>query len=404
MDRRKASWAKKVDPNTGPTDPNQLIIMLPNSRVMRLLARSVFLAIALVSFPWLGSLGSMLDASAARATTLNPIPALLMPEGDLLDEMIRDLMEQGLLKPSDKTLCVGIDSARSLEEQGFMPDQINLDDEIQPGIYDFVLASEHFPASIVDRALKPGGIAAGPLAAPFRVGPNFKIVYLRKFQATAIALKKLNEPSSTASVTSITGCTPSKAATMQKLEEILLEPPRESWIKGGEYLNRVKFLPNVAADYLSAYPRRVYIEVATRSKGFRDEGVGPWFRKHYPTNGQEFDFYRVEKVKGGSYAATVTWTRRRATREGTEEEAGEEGLSEWVRRSVREEEYVVMEVGGFDVVREMVESGAICLVDELFFKCPHAAPQGAVGRAYWECISLYGLLRERGVAAHQWWD
>lgn len=24
-------------------------------------------------------------------------------------------------------------------------------------------------------------------------------------------------------------------------------------------------------------------------------------------------------------------------------------------------------------------------------------------RAYWECLSLYGMLRDEGVAVHQWW-
>ena len=58
-----------------------------------------------------------------------------------------------------------------------------------------------------------------------------------------------------------------------------------------------------------------------------------------------------------------------------------------------------------EVVEEMMRSKAIMLVDELFLECK--PQQGNVKkknrRAYWECLALYGKLRDEGVAVHQWW-
>lgn len=79
-------------------------------------------------------------------------------------------------------------------------------------------------------------------------------------------------------------------------------------------------------------------------------------------------------------------------------------MSEWLRKNVREEEYVVMKAEA-EVVEEMLSSKAIGLVDELFLECGiKGKQQGRKSRrAYWECLALYGMLRDEGVAVHQWW-
>ena len=69
-----------------------------------------------------------------------------------------------------------------------------------------------------------------------------------------------------------------------------------------------------------------------------------------------------------------------------------------------EEGYVVMK-SETEVVEEMMRSKAIMLVDELFLECKpqQGNRKRKNGRAYWECLALYGKLRDEGVAVHQWW-
>ncbi|KAE8716314.1 hypothetical protein F3Y22_tig00110125pilonHSYRG00051 [Hibiscus syriacus] len=79
------------------------------------------------------------------------------------------------------------------------------------------------------------------------------------------------------------------------------------------------------------------------------------------------------------------------------------GMSDWLMKNVKEEEYVVMKAEA-EVVEDMVKSKAIRLVDELFLECN---PKGIGGRknmskrAYWECLALYGKLRDEAVVVHQ---
>ncbi|KAI4389467.1 hypothetical protein MLD38_001692 [Melastoma candidum] len=91
---------------------------------------------------------------------------------------------------------------------------------------------------------------------------------------------------------------------------------------------------------------------------------------------------------------------------GEERERTNVGMSEWLRKNVKEEEYVVMKADA-ELMEEMVKSKeSVRLVDELFLECK---PRGLARRthrsrrAYWECLALYGRLRDEGVAVHQWW-
>ncbi|KAK9266170.1 hypothetical protein L1049_000017 [Liquidambar formosana] len=83
------------------------------------------------------------------------------------------------------------------------------------------------------------------------------------------------------------------------------------------------------------------------------------------------------------------------------------GISDWLKKNVREDEYVVMKAEA-ELVEDMIKAKAICLVDELFLDCKNQWQDGKKKnkksrRAYWECLALYGRLRDEGVAVHQWW-
>ncbi|KAF3502627.1 hypothetical protein F2Q69_00041297 [Brassica cretica] len=86
------------------------------------------------------------------------------------------------------------------------------------------------------------------------------------------------------------------------------------------------------------------------------------------------------------------------------------GITEWLKENVKDEEYVVMKAEA-EVVEEMMRNKSIKMVDELFLECKpkglglrgRRTMQSKSGRAYWECLALYGKLRDEGVAVHQWW-
>ncbi|RZC15803.1 uncharacterized protein LOC114409191 [Glycine soja] len=198
-----------------------------------------------------------------------------------------------------------------------------------------------------------------------------------------------NEPSLVAAPRKLCGYTPeAKKAALQKLENVLLEPPRAASGKSPNYLKRTRFLPDLMGDSLEHYPRRVFIDVGPPEK---EGGSGTeWFSKNYPTRDKKFEMYNIETV-------TEEWSTGKEQIE----------MSDWVRKNVKEEEYVVMKAEA-EVVKEMMKSSAIGLVDELFLECKPNRGSRISGinsnrRAYWECLALYGKLRDKGVAVHQWW-
>ena len=261
---------------------------------------------------------------------------------------------------------------------------------------DFVLASNFSVASeFIDRTLKIGGIVTVELSdnpsIAFNKPSNYKIVYLRRFESTIMAMKKTSSVElNSATQRKLCGhASEAKKAALKNLEDVLLEPPRAASGKSSRYLKRTKYLPDLMGDSLESYPRRVFIDVGLPEK--EDGSRTSWFAKHYPTRNKDFEMYKIETV--------------------TEELSGKEvfqiGMSEWLRKNVKDEEYVVMKAEA-EVVEDMVKSKAINLVDELFLECKpqeHGGKKGIIKskRAYWQCLALYGRLRDEGVAVHQWW-
>ncbi|XP_039069176.1 uncharacterized protein LOC120215603 [Hibiscus syriacus] len=140
-----------------------------------------------------------------------------------------------------------------------------------------------------------------------------------------------------------------KKAALKKLEYVLLEPLRASLGTSKTYRKRTKYLPDLFGDTLESYPRRVFIDVGSPEK---DGGSSSWFYKLYPTRNMEFEMYKIETL-------TKEALKKKAVPEMT-------GMSVWLMKNVKEEEYVVMKVEA-EVVEDMVKSKAIRLVDALFF-------------------------------------
>lgn len=382
-------------------DTQDLIIRVPNSKILSLLARAMILALLIVSFPKIGAIirGPSLSSSPEfdASDTINL---------ELLPLIFRDLTNEGLMKVGDKKAVFLTDgNGETIQRSQILNDNemdlISFNDlERQSSIpsesFDFVLLS-NFPAAseFIDRTLKIGGIVTVELSenpsVAFHKPSNFKIVYLRQFDSTIMAMKKTSLVDlNSATKRKLFGyASEAKKAALKNLEDVLLEPPRASSKRSSRYLKKTKYLPDLMGDSLESYPRHLFIDVGLPEK---EGGSGTsWFAKHYPRRNKEFEMYKIKTM--------------------TEESSGKEvlqiGMSDWLRKNVKGEEYVVMKAEA-EVVEEMVKSKAIRLVDELFLECKPQGHGGKKGiteskRAYWECLALYGRLRDEGVAVHQWW-
>ena len=390
-------------------DAQYLIIRVPSSKVLILLARAMLLALLIVSFPWIGSI--IRGPSSIKSSPFIPESKLGVADLiniELLPLLFRDLTNEGLMKVGEKAIFLTNGNEETIKASQILSDNemdlvsvtdLERQSSIPSASFDFVLASNFSAASeFIDRTLKIGGIVTVELSdnpsIAFNKPSNYKIVYLRRFESNIMAMKKTSSVElNSATQRKLCGhASEAKKAALKNLEDVLLEPPRAASGKSSRYLKRTKYLPDLMGDSLESYPRRVFIDVGLPEKegGSRTS----WFAKHYPTRNKDFEMYKIETV--------------------TEELSGKEvfqiGMSEWLRKNVKDEEYVVMKAEA-EVVEDMVKSKAINLVDELFLECK---PQrhGGKGkynnnnksrRAYWECLALYGRLRDEGVAVHQWW-
>nr|DAD22088.1 TPA_asm: hypothetical protein HUJ06_023551 [Nelumbo nucifera] len=365
---------------------NQLTIMLPDSRVLRVIARSVLLALIIATFPWIGPY--FIDGLPQLNSNLNGSQADFGPEPinvEFLPELFQDLANEGLLNSGGKTLLVSqgggeevITQSPLFTDDNFVDLISEFDTERQSLVpddtFDFAFAPGFGSGEFIDRTLKIGGIAAVQLSDnpryPFRKPSNYKIVYIRRFASTIVAMKKTG-PAEILSGTSpikrrlSAFASEAKQAALNRLEDALLEPPRASKVELGNYLKTTRYLPDLMEDSLEGYPRHVFIDVDLQVKSNASPG---WFEQNYPTRNKDFEVYKIDMVT-------------------TDELSPDKGvpqmeMSDWLWKNVKEEEYVVMKAEA-EVVEEMMKSNN--------------------RRPYWECLALYGRLRDEGVAVHQWW-
>ncbi|KAJ9166485.1 hypothetical protein P3X46_021233 [Hevea brasiliensis] len=396
-----------------------LIIKLPHSRLLRLFARSMVLALFFVTFFMFRNIFGAFPLISLPQPVVEPETANRYSTSvdlGLLPLLSRDLANEGLLKTGDKAVLLSNDNGNDIDHD----DAIDIS-HILNGNYDIDLISVSdfdrqstileesldfvitycFPGAqeFIDRTLKVGGIAVVQLndnpSFLLNKPSNYKIVYLRKFQPTVMAMRKTSYSSNnnlSAQRKLLAYRTEARKAALKNLEDVLLEPPRAASGKSRRYLKKTRYLPDLMGDSLEGYPRRVFIDVGLPEKE-GGSGTG-WFAKNYPTRNLDFDMYKIETVTEVSSGKEVLQVEEVI------------GMSGWLRKNVKEEEYVVMKAEA-EVVEEMMESKAVRLVDELFLEC---RPRGHGGkgnnggrRAYWECLALYGRLRDEGVAVHQWW-
>lgn len=392
---------------------NLLVIKLPDLKLLRIISRSVFLALVFITFPCIGSFirGAIGVESNAKSGIFHH---------EQLDLLLHNLSEERLFRKSDKALVVssGAKSViHSLKNFGAEQTVMVMDSPLEgqsslvfDESFDFVFASNFaMDVEFVDRVLRTGGIVAFPLsgigeqANILRDKANYKIVYLRHYSSTIVAMRKItpravDEASAASSFAKRrllqSETDTSKSEVLKDLEEVLLEPPRKRPRQLSRdlknYSRKIKFLPQLLGDdSLEGFRRRVFVNVGLPEQS---KDVIEWFHRNYPKMKQEFEVFDLNVVpeEGTSRLAST-----------------QNGISDWLTKNVSKEEYVVMKAEA-EAVEEMINKRTIDLVDELFLECSNqwwkvGKKKGGSKRAYWECLALYGRVKDEGVAVHQWW-
>lgn len=374
---------------------DELVIPLPDPRLVRLLARSVLLAAVLLSLPWLRS--SLLTDSAAEIASHGSNSA--NDELFYLPKLLQDMKAYGLIQPQRRSLFVGnpgIHAALLLRNGvSCLPERkISQIGGTQSLDFVFLVAGgfndAHF--RFIDPAIRVGGVAAFRLGThpvkPFNLPANYRMIYIQNIGRTIIAVKKLYHDNAGGGKPErrLLSDSEAKEDAIQALEDALLEPPVMK-----KHRKRIRYLPELIGESLDKYPRRVFVDMGSPGR----VGADDWFWQKYPRRNKEFEIVRVDLVDFP--AATA---------------GGSGVVGEWLRRNVRKEEYVVVKAEA-EIVEEMVKAEAIDLVDELILECRSDWENGEAeddedgkwrNRAYWECLALFGKLRGSGVAVHQWWD
>lgn len=390
-----------------PNSDTLLVIKLPNSLVLRVIARSFLLAMVIITLPCIVPL--FRAHSSSYVDDYEPNSESDVINYELLNLMCRDLADEGLVKRGDKALVLssGIEGlANSLgllnenEVHVVMEDELDRrQSSISDESFDFAFTSSFQNANFIDRVVKTGGIVAVllnnyPLNG-FRERSNYEIVYLRRFSFTVVAMRKTG-PAANELVKFSTNrrlCTLSseaKKSALKGLEDVLLEPPslKRALSISNKYLKKFKYLPDLLRDSLKSYRRRIFINVGSPEE---NESTLEWFNQNYPQRNQDFKVYNLEMTTNEPSSTRVD-------------------VLDWMVRNVKEEEYVVMKAEA-EMVEEMIQRKTICLVDELFLECKNQWQDGGEEsnksknrRAYWECLALYGRLIDEGVGVHQWWS
>ncbi|XP_021909817.1 uncharacterized protein LOC110823689 [Carica papaya] len=236
-------------------------------------------------------------------------------------------------------------------------------------------------------------------------------------------------------------CVPSyKRKIIRQAEPLIKREPR---ITIRRNIKNIKYLPSMVD--ISFKRKYIYIDVGARSYS---SSIGSWFKEQYPRQNKTFEIYAIEgdkafqeeyeAKKGITLLPYTAWVRnetlffeitrnaRRQNREGEKKERIQkvessmsfisetekiEGFdfAKWLKSCFSAKDFVVvkMDVEGieFQLIESMMETGAICLVDELILECHYSGLLGSnkFGKAYAQCLKLFKSVRKSGVLVHQWW-
>ncbi|KAK7287253.1 hypothetical protein RIF29_00427 [Crotalaria pallida] len=241
-----------------------------------------------------------------------------------------------------------------------------------------------------------------------------------------------------------------KKDLVRNAEPLILEEPLKPWLTLKRNVKNIKYLPSMVD--ISFKDRYFYVDVGARSYG---SSIGSWFRKQYPKQNKTFHVYAIEAdktfhkeyglKKGVTLVPYAAWVKnetltfeihrdpgehvevkgrgmgriqplRSSTRsfDGEVEKIRGFDFADWLKNTVSRNDFVVMkmDVEGteFDLIPRLFETGAICLVDEIFLECHYNRWQRCCPgkrstkyeKTYQQCLELFNSLRQSGVLVHQW--
>jgi len=192
-------------------------------------------------------------------------------------------------------------------------------------------------------------------------------------------------------------------------------------------LINIQYLPNILG-YLNKPVNYVYVDVGANNY---KSSIRAWFQPHYHKQTDKFEIFSIEAdgLVGVDYLnhpyvkvlAYATWIKNEILTLSLNLVGGGQtqpktvyflilpklsrvrGLdfADWLMKTLTEEDYVVVrtDVSGveFQLLPKIINTSTIFLIDELFLECHYESPHKNNRRAYWEFLSLYGMLREEGV-------
>ncbi|CAN7094877.1 unnamed protein product [Brassica rapa subsp. narinosa] len=181
----------------------------------------------------------------------------------------------------------------------------------------------------------------------------------------------------------------------------LLEPLLE------EKHSDIHYLPEFID--LSSKKRLVYIDIGAAN---HLTTISNWFFPSYPIEKAAFNSYFVHhnasvltsyvKSPGVTfiYHLGLASTKETVARDQEEPFVEDDSFDflEWFKETASFADFVVLKMNTSDAelkfLYELIKSGAICSVDELFLNC----------KGYRDCTSIIRSLRNSGVFVHQWWE
>ncbi|CAA0830577.1 methyltransferases [Striga hermonthica] len=276
-------------------------------------------------------------------------------------------------------------------------------------------------------------------------------IVLQKFTGEEDGIKQITDKSSSdfTNKCSVPGY---KQDLIKKAEPLIDEEPKKPWITLKKNVQNIKYLPSMVD--ISFKSRYIYVDVGARSYG---SSIVSWFKKQYPKQNKTFEIYAVEadktfypdykNKKGVTLLPYAAWVKNESLFFEINEDPGhkevEKGrgmgriqpvqtsngstssdnideiqgfdFAEWLKKTVVERDYVVMKMDiegtEFDLIPKLFETGAICLIDELFLECHYNRWQkccpgersAKYQKTYGQCLDLFTSLRKSGVLVHQWW-
>ncbi|KAF3572360.1 hypothetical protein F2Q69_00061775 [Brassica cretica] len=363
---------------------------------------------------------------------------------DLTTQVVAELKGLNLLRNDAKALCIGrrsVSALLAMNLQGIsdarvshappvfafkhrkFTSELHYDDASFGFVFSMDLETVSVPASLVyeiERVLKPGGTGAMLVGSDSNglvrsVSPvssllkNSSVVHVASLGEQVLVVFRRHSEDSILLDQSHHHELPADCSSLLNNRPYigLLEPLLEE--KRSDFERRIHYLPEFID--VSSRKRLVYIDIGAA------DHLTPrsnWFFPSYPIDKKAFNSYFVHhntsiltsyvKSPGVTfiYHPGLAGTGTVATRGEQEDEPFVEDDSfdflAWFKETASFADFLVLKMNTSEAelkfLAELIKTGAICSVDELFLHCS----------GYGDCTSVIKSLRSNGVFVHQWWE